>query len=110
MKEIELLEYVTETGRNPFREWLLSLKEIKTRSRIRARLNRIRLGNMGDCKAVGEGVFEVRINFGPGYRVYFGQQRHALVLLLCGGDKRSQANDILRAKKYWETSKILSAP
>ena len=59
------------------------------------------LGNLGDFKSVGEGVFEFRIDYGPGYRVYFAQFGSAFILLLCGGDKRTQTQDILRAKQYW---------
>jgi putative addiction module killer protein len=65
------------------------------------RINRLRLGNFGDCKPVGDGVFELRMMFGPGYRVYFARQGESVVLLLCGGDKGTQDADIERAKKYW---------
>jgi len=70
------------------------------RARIRARIGRLRLGNFGDAKRVGE-VFELRIHVGAGYRVYYGRERDAVVILLCGGDKRSQARDIERAEAYW---------
>ena len=66
-----------------------------------ARLNRIRLGNFGDCKSVGSGVEELRIDFGPGYRVYYGRDGVLVVILLCGGSKRAQDRDILKAKGYW---------
>lgn len=69
---------------------------------VRARLNRIRLGNFGDCKSVGNGVEELRIDFGPGYRIYFGRQGLLAVILLCGGDKKTQARDIATAQKYWK--------
>ncbi|MBI4229417.1 MAG: type II toxin-antitoxin system RelE/ParE family toxin, partial [Planctomycetes bacterium] len=69
-REQELLEYVRPDGKIPFREWLHSLKDVHARARIRVRLNRIRMGNFGDCKAVGLGVHELRLPFGPGYRVY----------------------------------------
>jgi putative addiction module killer protein len=105
MKERELSEYLTETGRNPFREWLHSLRDIQARARIRVRLNRVRLGNLGDCKAVGEGVLELKMDFGPGYRVYLGQVGDALVILLCGGDKQTQSRDIATAKVYWQSYK-----
>ena len=103
MKERELREYLTETGNNPFREWLHSLRDQAARARIRVRLNRVRLGNLGDCKSVGEGVMELRLDFGPGYRVYFGQAGEVVVILLCGGDKRSQTRDITTAKQYWQS-------
>lgn len=105
MKERELSEYLTETGRNPFREWLHSLRDIQARARIRVRLNRVRLGNLGDCKTVGEGVLELKLDFGPGYRVYLGQAGDALVILLCGGDKKTQSRDIATAKVYWQSYK-----
>lgn len=103
MKEKELREYLTETGRNPFREWLHSLRDATARARIRVRLNRVRLGNMGDCKPVGDGVMELRLDFGPGFRVYFGQVGEVVVLLLMGGDKRTQSRDIATAKLYWQS-------
>ncbi|TAL12722.1 MAG: type II toxin-antitoxin system RelE/ParE family toxin [Nitrospirae bacterium] len=94
--------YVTEEGKAPFTEWLDALRDLRGRETIRARLNRIRLGNFGDSSSVGEGVEELRIDFGPGYRVYFGQARTKVVLLLCGGDKSTQTQDILQAKRYWK--------
>lgn len=105
MKERELREYLTETGRNPFREWLHSLRDQQARARIRVRLNRVRLGNLGDCKSLGEGVLELRMDFGPGYRVCLAQAGEVLVILLCGGDKRTQARDIKTAKEYWNAYK-----
>ncbi len=99
---IELLEYLDENGRNPFRNWLEALKDQQARARIRVRLNRIRLGNFGDCKSVGSGVSEMRIPYGPGYRVYFGRKGDYVVILLCGGDKSTQSKDIALAQNYWE--------
>ena len=93
--------YVTGNGKVPYSLWLHSLKDIRTRAVIRVRLNRIRLGNFGDCKSVGEGVMELRIDHGPGYRVYFGQVDQRIVLLLCGGDKSSQGQDMEKARAYW---------
>lgn len=78
-----------------------SLKDRQARVRIKKRLDRIELGNLGDFKPVGEGVMELRIDYGPGYRVYFSQSSAIVVLLLSGGDKRTQTQDILRAKQYW---------
>lgn len=99
--QIELLEYLTEDGRNPFRKWLDDLKDRQARAKIRVRLNRIRLGNFGDCKAVGKGVNELRIPHGPGYRVYFGRNGNTVVILLNGGDKKTQSRDIALAQAYW---------
>ena len=103
--ERELEIYVTEEGRVPFTDWLNSIRDIQGRIKIRTRLNRIRLGNFGDSASVGEGVQELRIDFGPGYRVYFGQAGTKVVLLLCGGDKSTQTKDILQAKSYWKDYK-----
>ena len=99
--KIELLEYVTEEGLNPFRKWLDNLRDIQARARIRIRLNRVRLGNFGDSKSVGEGVVELRVKHGPGYRVYFGRSGNTVVILLCGGDKATQSKDVQMAKLYW---------
>ena len=104
MREIhprDVQVYQTTDGREPFNEWLVSIRDIETQARIRARLERLEDGNLGDCQSVGEGVFELRIHFGAGYRVYFGQIGNTIILLLCGGDKSSQRRDIERAKIYW---------
>jgi putative addiction module killer protein len=93
--------YMTEDGRAPFSEWLASLRDNKARAKIRVRLDRASLGNLGDCHGVGDGVQELRIDYGPGYRVYLGQVGSTIVLLLCGGDKSAQAKDIEQAKHYW---------
>ena len=97
----ELRVFVTEEGQEPFNEWLTSLRDIKARAKIRVRLDRISLGNFGDCHGVGEGVQELRIDYGPGYRIYFGQKGTSIVLLLCGGDKSTQTKDIETAKRLW---------
>ena len=98
-REIRL--YRTSAGAVPFTEWFESLRDATTRQRIDARLARVRLGNFGDCKAMSGGVSELRLGFGPGYRVYFGQDGQTIVVLLCGGDKSTQARDIKQAQKYW---------
>ena len=98
---IELLRYRREDGCEPFTEWLDSLKDKAAQARIRIRLRQVQSGNIGDSKPVGEGVIELRIHVGPGYRAYCGQHGKAVVLLLCGGDKGSQAADIKRAKALW---------
>lgn len=97
----DLRIFLTDEGRAPFSEWLAVLRDAKARAKIRVRLDRVSLGNFGDCHGVGEGVHELRIDYGPGYRVYFGQVGSTIVLLLCGGDKSTQAADIEQAKRYW---------
>ncbi len=86
----ELRIFVNEEGREPFKEWLASLNDSKVRAKIRVRLDRVSLGNLGDCHGVGEGVQELRMDYGPGYRIYLGQDGSTIVLLLCGGDKSTQ--------------------
>lgn len=81
-----------------FADWLTKLKDVQARARIARRIYRLREGNPGDVKPVGEGVSELRIDYGPGYRVYFIQEGKVVILLLCGGDKSSQSRDIAKAK------------
>ena len=80
-----------------FAEWLDDLRDLQARARVQARLERLAGGNPGDVKPVGEGVSELRINYGPGYRVYFKEQGRQTIILLAGGDKRTQAKDIKTA-------------
>ena len=98
----EIREYIRGDGKNYFRKWLRSLQDKQARAKIRVRLNRIRLGNFGDAKAVGNGVNEIRIHHGPGYRIYFGRVSNTIVLLLCGGDKKTQHQDIQKAQAFWK--------
>lgn len=81
-----------------FDRWLRKLKDTQARLRILARLDRLAAGNIGDMKSVGGGIFELRLAFGPGYRIYLARRGDRLVLLLCGGDKSSQTDDIARAR------------
>ena len=97
---IEIRLYSTEGGKVPLELWLDSLEDDPTESRIRIRINRLMRGNFGDCKPIGGGVWELRINWGPGYRVYYSMIERDCVLLLCGGDKRRQAADIRKAIGY----------
>jgi len=97
----ELHSYTTEDGRCPFEDWLSGLRDVAGRAIVRKRLNRIRLGNLGNTRSIGDGVWELKIDFGPGYRVYFGEDGRRIVVLLMGGDKGSQDRDILKAKEYW---------
>ena len=104
-QQIELVEYVNESGKNIFNSWLTKLKNKTARARIRVRLNRVRLGNFGDCKTVGGAINELRIDYGPGYRIYFAKEDSTIVILLCGGIKRNQSKDIKLAGKYWSDYK-----
>ena len=94
--------YATSNGREPFEEWLDSLRDKKSQAIVLERLNRVRLGNFGDCRHLGEGVYELRIHYGPGYRVYFGELDEVIVILLCGGTKGTQKLDIKKARGYWQ--------
>ena len=98
---MELFRYRSSEGHEPFTDWLNGLRDKVAAARIRVRLLRVAAGNLGDCQPVGEGVHELRIHVGPGYRVYFGRHGEAIILLLCGGDKATQSADIRRAKDYW---------
>jgi len=98
--KLSVREYLTADDKSPYREWLGTL-DAAVRARIQARVLRFELGNLGDSKSVGEGVWEARLAFGPGYRLYFGRHGKIVILLLLGGDKGSQAKDIRRAKQYW---------
>lgn len=82
-----------------FAEWVARLTDIRARALIAARIDRLAFGHRGDVKAVGDGIQELRIHHGPGYRLYFTQREGRLILLLCGGDKSTQTRDILRAKR-----------
>jgi putative addiction module killer protein len=102
---IEIRRYLTESGKDVFGEWLQQLADERARAKIAVRLLRVAAGNFGDCKALQEGVWELRIDWGPGYRVYFAKEGRSIVLLLCGGDKRRQSADIERAVGYWKDYK-----
>lgn len=92
--------YQDASGKQPFTDWLHGLRDPEARARIRTRLTRLELGNFGDCEPVGGSVLELRIDHGPGYRAYLARRGNALVLLLCGGDKRTQQRDIGKAREY----------
>ena len=93
--------YERPDGRAPFEEWIASLTDKIGRFRILARIDRALQGNLGDYSSVGAGVIELRIDVGPGYRVYAGLSGEELIILLCGGDKSSQEQDIAKAHEYW---------
>lgn len=93
-------EFLRVDGSSPHREWVDTLPSA-ARARIAARIARFEAGNLGDAKQLGDGVWEARFMFGPGYRLYFGVDRGVLILLLTGGDKGSQRGDIQKAKRFW---------
>jgi putative addiction module killer protein len=96
-----LVIYEDRHGNEPFTVWLESLKNPKTRYRIVTRLDRVELGNLGDHSKLSGGMVELRLHFGPGYRVYCGEVDDRVVLLLVGGDKGSQSRDIACARRHW---------
>ena len=98
---VQVYRYKTEAGAEPVTEWLLSLKDNLVQAKMRLRINRVAEGNFGDCSSVGDGVSELREHIGAGFRMYFGQQGKTIVILLCGGTKRTQTADIYTAKRYW---------
>lgn len=98
----EVILYQTADGFCPFEKWLTSLRDSRAIDKITLRIRRVEQGNLGDYKSVGNGVCELRIDYGAGYRVYFGQIGNTIVVLLCGGDKRTQEQDILKAQVYWK--------
>ncbi len=99
---MEIREYVSRDGKIPFTGWWRKLRDRQARNRIQIQIDRLELGNTGDCKSLGDGVYELRIHYGPGYRIYYGKTGKQIILLLCGGNKASQQQDVRRAKQYWE--------
>lgn len=102
MSFIKIVTYTTSRGKTPFLDWEETL-DTKVQAIVANRIDRIRLGNFGDCKPIkgAAGIKELRIDFGPGYRIYIGMQGTTVVVLLAGGDKKSQNRDIEKAKQYW---------
>ena len=98
------VRYVLPSGKEPFTEWLFSLRDRMVRARVLIKIDRLAQGNTSNVGPVGEGVHELKINIGPGFRVYFGND-DPLVILLAGGDKSSQTRDIKKAKEYWNEYK-----
>jgi len=107
---IEAITYQDSNGRKPYADWLGSLTDKQAKARIVVRVNRMAAGNFGDCKPLRDGVQELRIDVGPGYRVYLSRQGPVLVLLLCGGDKSDQSRDIERAIAYLKDWKQRGKP
>jgi putative addiction module killer protein len=98
----EIRRYRSAAGGEPFTDWLAGLADRQARARILARIERLEAGTFGDAKFLRDGVSELRIDWGPGYRVYFGRDGRAVVVLICGGDKRKQDADIRRAMALWQ--------
>ncbi len=105
VKPRTVIRYCAGNGSEPFTEWIIRLRDAQTRLRILRRVDRMQSGNFGDFKSLKDGVFELRLNFGSGYRVYFAEDDDDVVLLLIGGDKSTQAKDIEHAKDYWKEYK-----
>lgn len=98
----EIKHYITSNGSDVFAEWRDNLKDSKSKIAVDRRIYRAELGNFGDHKPCRDGVWELRIDMGPGYRVHYAQAGKTVVLLLCGGIKRSQDSDLSRACEYWK--------
>jgi putative addiction module killer protein len=97
---IDVRHYLSRTGKDVFDAWLTKLADARGQAKIATRISRLALGNFGDCKPLRQGFCELRIDWGPGYRVYYAMVGRECVLLLCGGDKRKQSADIARALEY----------
>ena len=96
----EIRPYSTLGGKIPFKEWMAKIKDRRTRQIILSRLTSLRSGHYGNCRHLGEGMLELKIHFGPGYRVYFIEVKNTIIVLLLGGDKSSQSKDIELARNY----------
>lgn len=107
--EIEIRHYVTRAGKDVFDSWLSNLPDARTQAKIAVRINRLAAGNFGNCKSLRQGLCELRIDWGPGYRVYYVMLGTACVLLICGGDKRTQSSDIERSLAYLKDFKERTA-
>jgi putative addiction module killer protein len=109
MNLIKIIIYSTSTHKEPYSDWEDKLDK-RTQTIVRNRLGRMSLGNFGDAKIIkgGGSVWELRIDHGPGYRIYFGKKESTIIILLMGGDKQSQSRDIAKAKRYWLEYKELT--
>ncbi len=108
MPQFELRTYLDEQGRSPFENWILDLDE-QAQAKMAIALSRLERGNVSNVEAVGEGVSELKLNWGPGYRVYFGHDGKTIVILLCGGTKKRRSRDIAAAKARWADYKARKA-
>ncbi len=100
-KPREIQYYTTSTGKQPVRQWLENIKDPMSMAILYKRLRQAGLGNLGNTRSLGSGVNEFKIDFGPGYRIYFGIHNDKIIVLLVGGTKRTQSDDIQIAKQYW---------
>lgn len=98
-------EYTDEQDKSPYAEWLASLRDARAKAKIIMQVDRMELGLFGDVESIGDGLSELKIHYGPGYRVYYGKEEEHSYLLLCGGNKSTQSKDIKRAKTYWQDQK-----
>ncbi|MDM8562720.1 type II toxin-antitoxin system RelE/ParE family toxin [Candidatus Marithioploca araucensis] len=94
-------EYITPEGTSPFEDWLLNLRDRKAKAKVVTRLDRVAAGNFGDHKYLREGVYELRLTYGKGIRIYYGKEEDTIILLLLGGDKSTQNRDVKKAIEYW---------
>jgi putative addiction module killer protein len=99
---MQIRYHITDNGDKPVIQWLDGLRDRVARANIALRIARLELNLFGDTRSVGDGIWELKIDLGPGYRVYYAQSGKDMVLLLCGGDKRNQKRDIRTAKEYWQ--------
>ncbi|PCI63822.1 MAG: addiction module killer protein [Gammaproteobacteria bacterium] len=98
-------EYMDEKGESPYADWLAELRDARAKAKIMIQVDRMELGLFGDTMPIGDGLSELKIHYGPGYRVYYGKDGEQIYLLLCGGDKSSQKKDIKQAKLNWQEYK-----
>jgi len=98
-------EYIDKDEKSPYADWLGGLKDRRAKAKILIQVDKMELGLFGDVEPVGDGLSELRIHYGPGYRVYFAKEENHIYLLLCGGDKSTQSKDIKKAKIYWQDHK-----
>jgi len=98
---IEVREYITPEGTSPFEKWFFNLRDRKAKAKIITRLGRVAAGNFGDHKYLCEGVYELRLTYGKGIRIYYGKEEDTIILLLLGGDKSTQTRDVKQAIEYW---------
>ena len=103
--KLTINEYTDARGKSPYASWLNGLRDARAKAKIILQVDKMELGLFGDSEPIGEGLSELRIHYGPGYRVYYGKESNEVYLLLCGGDKSTQSKDIRNVKAYWNDHK-----